>query len=182
MTTAEWILNCSLLGWVLLRNLGTRPVTRGTYLAPLAVVAVAAGVYLRDVPGAGNDRLLELAGIGAGVVFGLAAAACTRLRRDSSGRLLARVGAAFAAVWVIAIGGRIAFAELATHAWGPAVGRFSMEHAITGADAWRTCFVLMAVCMVAGRVLSTAVVVRRTRRATAALDPVQGTRTVPAAA
>jgi Na+-transporting NADH:ubiquinone oxidoreductase subunit NqrC len=56
-----------------------------------------------------------------------------------------------------------------------------VEHAITGADAWRTCFVLMAVCMVAGRVLSTAVVVRRTLRATAV--PAAGeTRPVPAAA
>jgi hypothetical protein len=170
MTTAEWILNCTLLGWVLLRNLGTRPVTRGTYLVPLAVVAVAAGVYLRDVPGAGNDRLLELAGIGAGVVFGLAAAACTRLRRDSSGRLLARAGAAFAAVWVVAIGGRIAFAELATHAWGPAVARFSMAHQITGADAWRAAFVLMALVMVLTRVAATAVAASRSPRTQLAAD------------
>jgi hypothetical protein len=84
MTTAEWILNCTLLGWVLLRNLGTRPVTRSTYLVPLAVVAVAAGIYLRDIPGDGNDHLLELAGIGAGVVFGFAATACTRLVHDGS--------------------------------------------------------------------------------------------------
>src|SRR3954465_1540339 len=117
MTTAEWILNCTLLGWVLLRNLGTRPVTRSTYLVPLAVVAVAAGIYLRHIPGGGNDHVLELAGIGAGVLFGLAAAAGTRLFRDDSG-LMARAGVAFAAVWVVAIGGRIAFAELATHAWG----------------------------------------------------------------
>ena len=174
MTTAEWILNCTLLGWVLLRNLGTRPVTRGTYLAPLAVVAVAAGVYLRDVPGAGNDRLLELAGIGAGVVFGLAAAACTRLRRDSSGRLLARAGAAFAAVWVIAIGGRIAFAELATHSWGPAVARFSIAHQITGPEAWRAAFVLMALVMVLTRVAATAVQAasrNRTRPASGAPVP-----------
>src|SRR3954452_11099235 len=108
MTTAEWNLNCMPLGWGLLRNLGTRPVTRSTYLVPLAVVAVAAGIYLRDIPGGGNDHLLEVAGIGAGVAFGLAAAACTRLLRDGSGRLLARAGVAFAAVWIIAIGGRIA--------------------------------------------------------------------------
>jgi hypothetical protein len=164
MTTAEWILNCSLLGWVLLRNLGTRPVTRSTYLVPLVVVAVAAGVYLRAIPGEGNDHLLELAGIGAGVVFGLAATASTRLLRDGSGRLLARAGVAFAAVWVIAIGGRIAFAELATHSWGPAVARFSIAHQITGADAWRAAFVLMALVMVLTRVAATAVAAARSRR------------------
>jgi hypothetical protein len=169
MTTAEWILNCTLLGWVLLRNLGTRPVTRSTYLVPLAVVAVAAGIYLRDIPGDGNDHLLELAGIGAGVVFGFAATACTRLVHDGSGRLLARAGFAFAAVWVIAIGGRIAFAELATHSWGPAVARFSVAHQITGADAWRTAFVLMALVMVLTRVAAT-VLAARSRRSHAIAD------------
>jgi hypothetical protein len=173
MTTAEWILNCTLLGWVLVRNLGTRPVTRSTYLVPLAVVAVAAGIYLRNVPGGGNDHMLELAGIGAGVVFGLAAAACTRLLTDGSGRLLARAGLAFAAVWVIAIGGRIAFAELATHSWGPAVARFSIAHEITGAEAWRAAFVLMALVMVLTRVAATAVqAARRNRTRPAASAPV----------
>ena len=161
MTTAEWILNCTLLGWVLLRNLGTRPVTRSTYLVPLAVVAVAAGVYLRVVPGGGHDHLLELTGVGAGVVFGLAASAATGFLRDGSGRLLARAGVAFAAVWVVAIGGRIAFAELATHGWGPAVARFSVAHQITGADAWRAAFVLMALVMVLTRVAATAIVATR---------------------
>jgi hypothetical protein len=174
MSTAEWILNCTLLGWVLLRNLGTRPVTRSTYLVPLTVVAVAAGIYLRDVPGAGYYHALELAGVGAGVVFGLAATACTRLVRDDAGRLLARAGIAFAAVWVIAIGGRIAFAELATHSWGPEVARFSVAHQITGADAWRAAFVLMALAMVLTRVAATAIAARTTgrgQRATDVLDP-----------
>jgi hypothetical protein len=170
MTTAEWILNCTLLGWVLLRNLGTRPVTRSTYLVPLAVVAVAAAIYLRDIPADGNDHLLELAGVATGVVFGLAATACTRLLRDGSGRVVARAGVAFAAVWVTAIGGRIAFAELATHSWAPAVGQFSIAHQITGADAWRSAFVLMALAMVLTRVAATALGAARTNRTHPAAD------------
>jgi hypothetical protein len=181
MNAFEWTLNCTLLGWVLLRNLGTRPVNARVLALPLLLVAVACGFYLRSIPTAGNDLALELAGAVAGLVLGLAATAVTRVRADGTGRVVVSAGAAFASIWILAIGGRIAFAELATHAWGPAVGRFSVEHAITGADAWRTCFVLMAVCMVAGRVLSTAVVVRRTLRATAV--PGAGeTRPVPAAA
>ncbi len=172
MTTAEWILNCTLLGWVLLRNLGTRPITRSTYLIPLAVVAVAAAIYLRHLPGAGHDHLLELAGIAAGLALGLAAGAATRLVHDSSGRLLARAGTAFAAVWVLAIGGRIAFAELATHSWGPAVARFSIAHQITGADAWRAAFVLMALVMVLTRITALALAAARAPRPTSpALDP-----------
>jgi hypothetical protein len=110
MTTAEWALDCTLLGWV--------PV------------------------------------------------------HDSSGRLLARAGTAFAAVWVLAIGGRIAFAELATHSWGPAVARFSIAHQITGADAWRAAFVLMALVMVLTRITALALAAARAPRPTSpALDP-----------
>ena len=41
MSTAQWILNLALLGWVLTRNLGTRRVTRATFLVPLVVVGAA---------------------------------------------------------------------------------------------------------------------------------------------
>jgi hypothetical protein len=164
MTTAEWILNCTLLGWVLTRNLGTRPVNRGRYVLPLVLVAVFAGIYLRHIPGRGNDHQLELAGVGAGLVFGLLASAATRTGRDAAGQLVVRAGALFAAVWVVAIGGRIAFAELATHAWGPAIARFSIAHQITGADAWRTAFVLMALTMVLTRTAAGLLVAARHRR------------------
>ena len=167
MTTAEWILNCALLGWVLTRNLGTRPVTRSTYTVPLLVVVIAAGIYLRDIPGDGNDHAVELLGALAGVVFGLAATAFTRVSPGQGGHVVARAGVAFAAVWIVAIGGRIAFAELATHSWGPAVGRFSIAHQITGADAWRAAFVLMALAMVVTRVATTALRARRCRTASA---------------
>ncbi len=172
MNAFEWTLNCTLLGWVLLRNLGTKPVNARVLALPLVLVAVACAFYLRSIPTAGNDLALEAAGALAGVVLGLAATAVTRVRAEA-GQVVVSAGAVFAAIWIAAIGGRIAFAEMATHAWGPAVGRFSAEHAITGADAWRTCFVLMAVCMVAGRVLSTAILVRRARRGVSALDPTQ---------
>jgi hypothetical protein len=163
MSTFEWMLNGTLLGWVLLRNLGTRPVTGRVLAVPLVLVAVAAAFYLRSIPTAGHDLTLELLGAAAGAALGAAATAVTSLRRDENGRVVVRAGFWFAALWVLAIGGRIVFAQLATGPWGPAVARFSMAHQITGADAWRTTFVLMAVAMVIGRVASTALVIRRTR-------------------
>lgn len=180
MNTFEWTLNCTLLGWVLLRNLGTKPVNGRVLALPLVLVAVACAFYLRSIPTAGNDLALEVIGAVTGLVLGFAATAVTRVRAQADGQVTVSAGAAFAAIWILAIGGRIAFAELATHAWGPAVGRFSMEHAITGADAWRTCFVLMAVCMVGGRVLSTAAAARRARRATAAVAAEHGAIPAPA--
>jgi hypothetical protein len=170
MNAFEWTLNCTLLGWVLLRNLGTRPVNARVLALPLLLVAVACGFYLRSIPTAGNDLALELAGAVAGLVLGLAATAVTRVRADGTGRVVVSAGAAFAAIWILAIGGRIAFAELATHAWGPAVARFSMAHQITGADAWRAAFVLMALVMVLTRVAATAVAASRSPRTQLAAD------------
>jgi hypothetical protein len=165
MTTTQWILNAALLAWVLLRNLGTRPLDRATYAVPALLVVVAGVFFLRDLPTAGNDVALEAAGAAAGVALGVLATALTRLdRRD--GRIVVRAGAAFGALWIAVIGGRVLFAEWATHDGARAVGEFSVRHAISGADAWTCAFVLMALAMVVGRLASTAVVAGRRARLT----------------
>jgi hypothetical protein len=83
-----------------------------------------------------------------------------RVRRDRSGGLVTRAGTAYAALWVLVIGGRMAFAYGADHWFPVAIGRFSITHRITGADAWTAAFVLMALTMVLVRVLVTAVSAR----------------------
>ncbi len=174
MTTSQWILSIGLLAWVLLRNLGERPVGRTMFMLPALIVLIAGAVFLRDVPSAGNDVALDLVGVGVGLAFGVLATAVTRFtRRD--GRVLVRAGAAFAAVWIVAIGGRVAFAEWATHGGGRAIGEFSMRHEITGAGAWTAAFVLMALAMVVGRMASTGIVAyRKQAAATAASAPTNG--------
>ncbi|MGN6685936.1 MAG: hypothetical protein ACTHK1_00200 [Actinomycetales bacterium] len=155
MSTAQWFLNCTLLGWVLLRNLGSKPLTRGLLLVPIAVCVVAAAVFLRDLPTAGHDLTLELVGLTIGLLLGGVATLLTRI--DQTGRgLVVQAGAGFALLWVVVIGGRIAFAEWANGVGASSIGRFSMQHAITGADAWTAAFVLMALAMVVGRVVTTA--------------------------
>ena len=160
MSTTQWILNLGLLGWVLLRNLGSKPVTRATFAVPLLIVAVAAAVFLTDIPTVGNDVPLEVIGAAAGAVLGVAATGLTRIHRTGSGTVIT-AGAAFAALWIGVIGGRIAFAQWATGAGGRAVGEFSMQHHISGADAWTAAFVLMALTMVLARAASTMVVIKR---------------------
>ncbi|MBI1379037.1 MAG: hypothetical protein GC157_16385 [Frankiales bacterium] len=169
MSATQWILSIVLLAWALLRNLGTREVTRSTFVLPLALVGGAAAFFLVPLPTAGNDLDLVVAFGVVGAVLGLAAAAVTRLHHHQ-GRLHATAGAGFAALWIVMIGGRVLFAEWATGSGAAAVGSFSRDHAITGADAWTAAFVVMALAMVLAR---TAVLVVRARRATA---------TVPAAA
>ncbi len=167
MSTAQWILNLTLLGWVLTRNLGTHRVTHSTFLLPLAVVAVAAGWFLRDLPTAGHDVRLELVGVATGLVLGTLAAVMTRMHRRE-GALVVSAGTAFAAVWIATIGGRMVFAQWATHSGARTIGEFSMRHQITGADAWTAAFVLMALTMVAVRLVVTAVQVSGHRPAATA--------------
>ena len=169
MSTAQWILNGVLLAWVLLRNLGERRLRPALFVVPLLVVAVAAATFLRDLPTAGNDLTLELAGATAGLVLGTLATALTRLsRRD--GDLVVTAGLAFAALWVAVIGGRVLFAQWATHSGAATVGEFSLRHQITGADAWTAAFVLMALLMVLGRLATTAAWAAVHRRRPAAVS------------
>ena len=61
------------------------------------------------------------------------------------------------------------FAQWATHSGARTIGEFSMRHQITGADAWTAAFVLMALTMVAVRLVVTAVQVSAHRSPSAAL-------------
>jgi hypothetical protein len=76
------------------------------FTLPLLLVAVAAGVFLRDIPTAGHDLGLELAGVAAGAVLGLIAGTLVRVDRDATGQLVMRAGAAYGALWIGVIGVR----------------------------------------------------------------------------
>lgn len=164
MSTSQWILSLTLLAWALARNVGTRRIARGTFVLPLVIVVAAVAGFLNPLPTAGNDLVLVVAFGAIGVGLGLAASAATRLEHRD-GVLTATAGAAFAALWIVMIGARIAFAQWATGPGAPDVGVFSREHLITGADAWTAAFVVMALGMVGAR--TAALVVRSYRLTTA---------------
>ena len=154
MTTGQYLLNLALLAWILSSNLGTRTLTRRRVTVPLFVVAVAGWFFLNDAPTLGNDGALELAGLVAGLVMGAVAALTMRVRRGG-GRVVTTAGVAYAAVWAFVIGGRVAFAYGAEHWFPRAIGQFSRDHLITGADAWTAAFVTMALAMVVSRLAVT---------------------------
>ena len=170
MTTPQYLLNLGLLAFVLWANLGTRTVTRSRLALPLLLVVVAGAVFLRHVPQAGHDVALEAVGVVTGCALGLVAAALVRVGRDGAGRLVMRAGAAYAVLWVAVIGGRVLFAYGAEHWFPAAIGRFSMTHQITGADAWTAAFVLLSLSMVLARVAASGLLIARaTRRPAPAL-------------
>jgi hypothetical protein len=87
-------------------------------------------------------------------VFALIASLFVRVEREARGEIVARTGLLYALVWLVVIGGRITFAEAATHtSFSHTVASFSRSEAISGSGAWRAMFVLMALAMVLTRLV-----------------------------
>ena len=156
MSTSQYLLNLGLLAYILWANLGTRPITRTRLTLPLVIVAGVAVGFLSHVPTVGNDVTLEVVLALAGAVLGVVAGLLVRVEPTTSGTQVMRAGAAYAALWVAVIGGRMLFAYGADHWYPRQIAQFSITHRITGADAWTAAFVLMALAMVLTRVAVTA--------------------------
>lgn len=150
MTTSDYLLSFGLLALILYTNLGTRALTRRRFTVPLIAVAAAGWGFLRVLPTAGDDLTLIAVAAAVGVAFGALTGLLSRLDRTPAGQLVTRADAAFAAVWVLVVGGRVLFGYGANQFWHTAVVRFSIQHQITG-PAYRYAFVLMALTMVVGR-------------------------------
>jgi hypothetical protein len=88
----------------------------------------------------------------AGLALGSASAVLTRLDVDRDGVAVARATLAAAALWVVGIGGRMAFSLFMQNGGAPTVIRFSQAHRLTGAG-WVTAMVLMAFVEVVSRTL-----------------------------
>jgi hypothetical protein len=106
MTIFDYLLNTALVALVVLQMRGRRLDRRGLLL-PLGLVAWAASHYLRGIPTAGNDLVLVVVGVLAGLTLGAASAALTRLDVDHDGVPVARATLAAAALWVVGIGARM---------------------------------------------------------------------------
>ena len=154
MTPTEYLLNAAILVFVLYSNLGTHVFGRRQFLRPILLSVGIGSTFLGTIPAAGNDRVLEAAGLIAGLTLGVLSALLVRVRRTDTG-VTTTAGAGFAALWIAAIGGRIAFAYGSDHWFAGSIVSFSRTHDITSADAWTSAFVLMAISMVLARVLVT---------------------------
>jgi len=103
---------------------------------PVVLVIGAAAYYLRDVPSAGNDIVLDIALTATGAALGVLCALATHVRRDANGVAFAWAGVLAAILWVVGIGCRMIFAFASDHGAGPAITRFSITHRRAGRHAW----------------------------------------------
>nr|WP_237555180.1 hypothetical protein [Streptomyces sp. SID4948] len=126
---------------------GTRQ-TLHNALFPVVAVVAAAAYYLTSFPTQGHDVGLDVIGVVAGAVLGVACGAATRLSRASDGVAVAKAGVLAAGLWIVGMASRTGFEYWATHSGSHAVARFSRDNLITGSDAWTTGLLLMALAQV----------------------------------
>ena len=156
MTTTDIALNIGLLILMIVTQYGMHRWDPGRLLLPFGLVIVAGAFFLPGAPTIGNDLKLDLVGVAAGVAFGLLAGLLVSVEHSRNNEVITRAGIGYAVVWMAVIGGRMLFAWGADNAWSTQIRDFSIQHMITGADAWRTAFVLLSLAMVCTRSLVTA--------------------------
>jgi membrane protein CcdC involved in cytochrome C biogenesis len=163
MTATDWIIDAALI-LIVFRQLREQRLTARTVLLPVALMSWAGFTYLHSLPTAGNDLVLIGALAGIGVVFGLFGGLLTRVRfRDGNVYLKATVSAA--ALWVISMGFRMAFAVWSSYGSGVShIASFSVAHDITSGQAWVAALILMAFGEV---IVRTGIIVIRGQRLTA---------------
>jgi hypothetical protein len=178
MTITDYLINFGLLALVILQIRGTR-LDMKTALRPVILVAAAALYYLKGIPTSGNDLLLYAVLGGTGLLLGVACAMTTRVWRANDGHAYAKAGGIAALLWVVGLGGRMAFEEYSNHGGMRAIVHFSIAHDITGQDAWVAALVMMALA----EVISRLVVIRfRGLRTNETGEPIVATRRATAAA
>jgi hypothetical protein len=176
MNATDYIVN-AILVLLVLRQIRETRLTWQILLLPVLIVVGVACYYLRSVPTAGNDLLLDVTLAAAGAALGGLCGLFTRLRRGADGTPLSRAGWIAAILWVLGVGARMGFAYATTHGAGPALIRFSASHSITSIDAWVAALILMALAEVLTRL---AVLWMRSRRLPAVDAPAPARAAVPA--
>lgn len=84
-------------------------------------------MYLSNLPTGTANHVIELAGLGAGLLFGLASVALVKVEKDPhSGRAVTKAGFPYAAVWTIALAACMLFAFGCTHWFHAAHAQFSI--------------------------------------------------------
>ena len=115
--TEAMIVNGVVLATVLASDLGpARKIGRMRLLRPVIAAAVIIPVFVRSPVTHGTGLAVEIAGVAAGLLGGLAAAALMRVYRSpATGAPVSSAGWPYAAFWTLVVGARAAFSYGAAH-------------------------------------------------------------------
>ena len=122
--TEAMIINGVVLATVLASDLGpARKIGRMRLLRPVIAAAVIIPLFIDHPVTSGHGLAVEIAGLAAGILGGLAAAALMRVYRSpSTGKPVSRAGWGYGIFWTVIVAARAAFSYGSAH-WftGPLV-------------------------------------------------------------
>jgi hypothetical protein len=155
--TEAMIVNGVVLATVLATDLGpARKIGPARLLRPVIAAAVIIPLFVDRPATHGTSLVVELAGIVAGVLVGLVAAAMMGVyRHPETGRPVSRAGAPYAILWTVVIAARAAFSYGSTHWFESSIVSWAVASQVTVA-ALTDGLIFMAVAMVLVRTLGLA--------------------------
>jgi hypothetical protein len=153
--TEAMIINGAVLLATLEADLGPhRKIGRIRVLRPFITVALVIPLFIDRPVTHGNGLLVELAGVGAGLLGGLLVSMLIRVYRSpKTGRAASAAGFPYALAWTVVVAGRAAFSYGAVH-WFPAqIAQWCLTHQVSVA-AITDGLIFMAITMVLIRTIS----------------------------
>ncbi|MBC3840094.1 hypothetical protein GXW82_07605 [Streptacidiphilus sp. 4-A2] len=167
--TQAMIVNGAVLAAVLHSDLGGhRAIGPMRIGRPLLIAAGIIPLFIESPVTHGTGLAVELAGVAAGLLCGLAAVALTRVYRSPrTGKPVSRAAGPYAALWVLIIGARAAFSYGSAHWFSSQLDQWCLTHHVTGA-AITDGLIFMAVAMLLTRTLGLALRASRLPAATPA--------------
>lgn len=168
--TEAMIVNGVVLATVLASDVGpARKIGRMRLLRPVIAAAVIIPIFMDNPATYGNGLAVEIAGIAAGVLGGLAAAALMRVYRSpTTGKPVSSAGWPYAILWTIIIGARAAFSYGAAHWFTSSIVTWAIANQVSQA-AITDGLIFMAIVMVIVRTAGLAA--RASRLPSPALTP-----------
>jgi hypothetical protein len=147
--TEAMIVNGVVLVTVLASDLGpARKIGRMRMLRPLIAAAVIIPLFAAQPVLHGNGLAVEIAGLAAGLLGGLAAAALMRVYRSpETGRPVSRAAWPYAVFWTVVVGARAAFSYGAAHWFTGPIVAWCIAHQVSAA-AITDGLIFMAIVMV----------------------------------
>lgn len=147
--TEAMIVNGVVLATVLATDLGpARKIGRLRLLRPVIAAAVIIPIFIGRPATSGMGLAIEIAGIAAGILGGLAAGALIKVyRNQETGQPVSRATAPYALLWTIVIGARAAFSYGASHWFSAQLVSWAIANHVTEA-ALTDALIFMAIAMV----------------------------------
>lgn len=164
------IFSAIMLVAVLATQFGVRSFGPRQVLLPLVVVVAVARNYVHGISLSGWSGALLAAGIGVGVLAGLAAAATIEVGRRADGSAYTRAGVGYVGIWLAVLASRLVFIYGAQHWFTRWLGTFSMQHGLNQ-NSWVVAFVAMALATVVARTAMVGLRLHRRPVARAAAAP-----------